>query len=328
MLSMKLMCIAGMSAFTLVATPVRLVTQEQHPVNTSESNLAAQQGENTIRVSDGTAVRLLVPDSIRGKSAKAGDTVQLRVINEVKVGDVVVIANRAPALAHVTELQHARRSLRAGTMTIKLDTVALVTGQLQKLRGLYPTKGGDFSDNARNAEVDPYLLVLALPLLPLAHGEEALLRKGTVLTGALDGDALLDSANVLAHQPPHSAAKEGPASITIYWLFAQQSRDGRIFCGTVKLGDLSLGRNFTVHLPAGSYWFRLRDKKKAIHLAVGPGEDYFIRISPVAGNHLEPIEHDIGEVQAAETRPVASSKILNVSAASLGDLQADPRNER
>ena len=136
MQSAKLMCIAAMSALTLVATPARLVTQEQQPVNTSESNLAVQKGENTIHVSDGTVVHLLVPASIHGKTAKAGDTVQLRVINEVKVGDVVVIANRAPALAHITELQHARRSLRAGTMTIKLDTVALVTGQFQKLRGL------------------------------------------------------------------------------------------------------------------------------------------------------------------------------------------------
>lgn len=176
--------------------------------------------------------------------------------------------------------------------------------------------------------MDPYLLVLALPFAPFAHGQEAVLRRGTVLTAALDGEVLLNSASVLAHQPPVLPVKQGPTSITIYWLFAQQSRDGRVFCGTVKLGDLLLGHSFTVHLPAGTYWFHLRDKKKATQLAVRPGEDYFLRVSPFGGNHLEPVEHDIGEIETAETRPVESSKISDVSVASRRDLQADPNNQQ
>ena len=131
----------------------------------------------------------------------------------------------------------------------------------------------------------------------------------------------------MAHQPA-TPRKEGPASITLYWLFAQSRVSDHVFCGTVKLGNFSLGRNFTVHLPAGSYWFRMSDKKKAIHLAVGQGGEYFVRVSPFGGNHLELVEHDIGEAEAVETRPLESGKILDVRAASLNNLQADPHTKK
>ena len=317
--SAKLTCVVAMSAFVLLATPVGLVAQEQQPVSTSD--LAAQHNQNAIRVPDGTVVRLLVVDSVSGKTAKTEDAVQLRVLDEVKVGDLVVIANKAPALAYIAELQYAGRRQRAGTISIKFDHVALVTGQTHKLRGFSATKGG--AGNA-SEPVSPYLLVFSLPFFPLAHGEEALLGKGTVLTAALDGDALLDSASVTAHQPPPSPRKEGPASITLYWLAAQSRTSDQVFCGTVKLANLSLGRNFTVHLPAGSYWFRTWDKNNAIHLPVGPGGEYFLRVSPFARNHLDVVEHDVGEVEAAETRPLEFNKILDVRAASLNELQADP----
>jgi hypothetical protein len=216
-------------------------------------------------------------------------------------------------------------------MSIKFDHVALVTGQTQKLRGVSAAKGTDVSGgDARNAD-DPVslsLLILSLPFLPLAHGDEALLRKGTVLTAALDGDTLLDNASVMAHQPSPSPGKEGPASITFYWLAAQSRTSDHVYCGTLKLGNFSLGRSFAVHLPAGSYWFRTSDKKKPIHLAVGPGGEYFVRVSPFGGNHLELVEHDVGEVEVMETRPLESRKILDVRAASLNDLQADPHTKK
>src|ERR1700732_1216356 len=75
-------------------------------------------------------------------SVALSDPVPLRVIDEVKVGDLVLIANKAPAFATIAEIQHARRRMRAGTMSIKLDHVTLVTGQTQKLRGATATKGG------------------------------------------------------------------------------------------------------------------------------------------------------------------------------------------
>ena|ERR1700757_2134301 len=85
MKSARPLSIAAMSA--LLATPVGLLAQEQQPVSISESNFAAQDNINRIRVPDGTMVRLLVAESVIGKTAKTEDPVQLRVIDEVKVGD-------------------------------------------------------------------------------------------------------------------------------------------------------------------------------------------------------------------------------------------------
>jgi hypothetical protein len=105
---------------------------------------SVRQGQietDAIHIPDGTVVRLLVADSVSGKTAKANDPVQLRVIDEVKVGDLVVIANKAPALPIIAELRHAGRRSRPGTMSIKLDHVTLITGQSQELRGASKSKG-------------------------------------------------------------------------------------------------------------------------------------------------------------------------------------------
>ena len=335
MKSSRLICIAGISASALLAISAELVAQERQPGSTSESD-AARHNNNTIRVPDGTVVRLLVADSISGKTATIGDPVQLRVIDEVKIGDLVVIANKAPAFATIAERRHAGRRSRPGTMSIKLDSVTLLTGQTQKLRGAAMSKGNPVDYEAPPNANDPAavsLLVFSLPFIPFFHGEEAVLRKGTVLSAALDGEASLDRVSVVAKQPAHTPAKEGPASVTFYWPVQRAAAASRVFCGTVKLADLPQGRNFILHLPTDRYWFRMYDKKKAILLALEPGREYFVRVIPYdpgmrEPSHLELVEHDVGEAEASETRPLEPGKILDVAAASTTDLRADPRRKK
>ena len=247
----------------------------------------------------------------------------------MKVDDLVLIANKAPAFATIAEIQPPRRMMRAGTMSLKVDHVTLVTGQTQKLRGSTRAKGSP-------VDVDPscFGCVFGLPFLTLAHGHEAMLYKGTVITAALDGEAILDRSNVMAHQPAPLPKKEGPASVTFY-----SSPNGpggsRVACGRVNLGRVFRGQNFTIRLPAGNYWFSLSDlsdKKNVISLNAEPGEEYYLSVSFVpygtsAGgrNHLWLMEHDIGEVESSETTPLDPHKVLDVASANAEDLKANPR---
>lgn len=328
-------CIGAIPAFALLGTSVRWVAQKQQPVSSSELS-SKKPSENTIHVPSGTLVRLLVTDSVNGKAARPGDPIQLRVIDEVRVGDLVVIENKAPALASIANLKHAGRRSRPGTMSIKLDQVTLVTGQKQKLRGASTSNGNpiDYRDAAdANDPLSASLVVLSLPFIPLFHGAEAVLNKGTVLTATLGEEVCLDRASVIAHQPTPPAGREGPASLTVYWPAQRSPGGARIFCGTVKLADLSQGRRFTLDLPGGHYWFRTPDKTGAISLSLEDGKEYFVRVIPYdpsmrEPSHLERVEHDVGEAEASETRLLKVDKVLNVATASLKDLQADPRTKK
>ena len=285
------------------------------------------QDDNAIRIPDGTEVRLLVQTSISGKAAKPNDPVPLQVLNDVKVGDLVLIANKAPAFATIAEIQPPRRMMRGGPMSLKDDHVTLVTGHTQKLRGSTGAKGSP-------VDVSGGAVVYGLPFLPLVHGHEAILWKGTVFTAVLDGEAILDRADVIAHQPAAPPKKEGPASVTFY---ASPNGPGasRVACGRVNLGRVFPRQHFTIHLPAGTYWFSLSEaseKKNVISLNAEPGVEYYLRVSFVpygtsAGgrNHLWLMEHDIGEVESAETTPEDPHKGRDIASANAEDLKANPR---
>jgi len=295
---------------------------------------ALPQEDNAIHIPDGTEVRLLVQASIYGKTAKPNDPVPLQVLHDVKVGDLVLIAKKAPAIATVAEIQQPRHMMRAGTMFLKVDHVTLVTGQTQKLRGSTWAKGSPVDVSCSpNDSFCMGAIVFALPFLPLVHGHEAILRKGTVFTAVLDGEAILDRADVIAHQPAAPQKKEDPASVTFY-----SSPNGpggsRVACGRVNLGRVFRGQNFTIRLPAGNYWFSLSDlsdKKNVISLDVEPGEEYYLSVSFVpygtsAGgrNHLWLMEHDIGEVESSETTPLDPHKVLDIASANAEELKANP----
>src|SRR6201984_3613293 len=75
---------------------------EAQPTTTSAAATPAATEEihdgspQPIQLASGTPVHLFVAETISSKTAKAGDTVKLQVLGDVKVGDLVGIANKAP----------------------------------------------------------------------------------------------------------------------------------------------------------------------------------------------------------------------------------------
>ena len=321
-------CLLGLNA----VVPALQKTHPASSVAVPSSTMPKAQNAGTVCIPDGTVVRLLLVESISGKTAKADNSVQFRVIDEVKVGDLVVIANKAPALATIANINHSRRGLRAGTIGIKFASVTLVNGETHKLRGVPGVKGAPVQmDVDPSNEASLAVAVLALPFLPFVHGNEASLRKGTVLTAALDGDVIIDRADVEADQPP-VVKKEGPATITVYWQ-KESALHSTLWCGNVRLGNISPGHYVALHLPAGTYWFSLSARKSFFQLEVNPGEEYFMRVGPFTSKsaqapYITEIEHDVGEMDVSETAPLETGKIANLNAANLSDLLANPHKKR
>ena len=66
---------------------------------------------------------------------------KLQVLGDVKVGDLMVIANRAPGFATIESAKSAGRAWRAGNLLLKLGTVTLLNQQQQPLRAWNAVKG-------------------------------------------------------------------------------------------------------------------------------------------------------------------------------------------
>ncbi len=265
-----------------------------------------------MRLKAGTPLWLMISESISSKTAKVGDPVRLQVVGDVKIEDLVVVANRAPASGTVTAGKAAGMAWRPGGIEVRLDSVTLVDGQQQPLRFQFSTKG---EKNTPTDEDWRGLIqftggfgVLYLPFAPLQHGKQAIVPKGTIVRAAIQSDAVLERASVEASQPKPAERGSGPPSVTIYNSAGNQAKSVTIWCGTVNVGKLKPGRRFNFKLPPGTYWFRSEEKGRGTPLKADAGEDYYVRVD--FGYVTTSVEHDEGEAQAAYTSPAIPKEDL------------------
>ena len=91
----------------------------------------AQQAATTVRtpfvLEDGSPVKLRLSQTVSSADAHVNDRVEFEVLDDVMVGDVVVIPKGGVALGTVTEAVPKRRMARGGKLEIVMDSVRLVT---------------------------------------------------------------------------------------------------------------------------------------------------------------------------------------------------------
>lgn len=315
-----------------------------HPsVTASETQPAPpvdQEGSGTtVRLANGTPVHLLLAQSVSSKDAHQGGTVKLQVLGDVRVGNLVVIANKAPATAIVETAQGAGRAWKRGSLLLKLDTVTLVNEQQQPLRAWNAVRGKDTEAAAdwTNAVLQSYGFgLLFLPFAPLQHGNDAVLHQGTVLEAVINGDVLLSRSVIVAAQRKPAETRHGPASVTFYYPDFGDGNSVSVWCGHVKLGLLKRGGKFTVILPPGRYWLRTWNSRRSpiAELVVEDGEEQYVRAIPTSHRtgldvtwleHFAVVPHDVGEVQSAETSSAKSRDVQDTSKLDLVLLHSDPR---
>jgi hypothetical protein len=77
------------------------------------------------------------------KDARVDERVDFEVLEDVKIGDVVVIERGAVAIATVTEGHPKRRMGRAGKLRMNIDYVRLANGDKVLLRAIKGGTGGN-----------------------------------------------------------------------------------------------------------------------------------------------------------------------------------------
>src|SRR5579864_1933767 len=109
---------------------------------------AAPSASKQLVLAKGTAVKLRFKRNLSSADAKADDPIDFEVVDEVKVGDVVVIPRGNLALGKVTDVQAARRMGRGGKLDIELDSVTLADGEKASIWAVKEDTGeGNTGDN-------------------------------------------------------------------------------------------------------------------------------------------------------------------------------------
>ena len=182
---------------------------------------------------DSTPVKLRLTRNVSSADAEIGDTVDFEVIEDIMVGNTLVIARGASAIATVTQAQKKRRLGRGGKLDINIDYVRAVDGEKIALRAVKETSGGGHVGAMTGAIVATSLVFWpAAPFFLLMHGKDITIPKGRELTAYSNGEIALDVAKFM---PPSPVV--APASVVTAVLKGPKLTNADIL--TMKAGGLS-----------------------------------------------------------------------------------------
>jgi hypothetical protein len=136
---------------------------------------------------DGSDVKLKFAESVSSKTANEGDTVNLLLDEDLKVGSVVVAKAGSKAVGTVTNAKKAGMMGKAGELNMRLEYLK-VGDERVKIRG---SKGKEGEGKEGTAVV---LTVLFGPLGLIKHGKNVDVKEGTPLTAFLDQDYSIPEA--------------------------------------------------------------------------------------------------------------------------------------
>jgi hypothetical protein len=137
---------------------------------------------------DGTDVNLKFAQDLSSKTSSEGDPVTLTLVDDLKVGDVVVAKAGSKAIGEVTKAEKSGMMGKAGELNIRLDYLKAGDAKI-KLRG---TKGKEGESGTTGAVV---LTVLFGPIGLIKHGKNVEIKQGQALHAFVGDDIALVPAS-------------------------------------------------------------------------------------------------------------------------------------
>jgi len=201
------------ACYPLCALPSRLSAQDAAPPAgsqpTAKPEVATLRPPPADTLEDGTPVKLRLTAAISSASATTGQTIDFKVVEAVRVHDLVVIPEGGIAWATVTEAQHKRHMGRGGKLNIVIDRVRLADGERAPLRAVKEVQGGGHVGAMTTGMVATGILFFPVaPLFLFMHGKDVTIPEGTEVTAYINGNFVLDRARFQSPDagPPGAAA--------------------------------------------------------------------------------------------------------------------------
>jgi hypothetical protein len=210
-----------------------------------------------ISIPEGTRVRVRLDQDLSGETAEEGQSVQLSVTEDVKIGDVVVIAQGANTAGRVVLAQAKRRMGRTGKIDFSVERVTAVDKSDIPLRYTSNKKEGG-SHAVSTGIITAGVAVLFWPAAPfflLRKGKEAKIQKGMTF------EVFTDQTHVLsATTSPISPSMTGaPVSASAQPISTDADMATLIMSSDPAGADIEIDGNFagntpsTVKIPKGSH---------------------------------------------------------------------------
>lgn len=200
-----------MKLLTLTAIASLLLPSFFYPPQ-AQQQAAAQNPRPALAfgLQDGTPIKMRLSRTITSATAKVGETVDFEVLEDVKLGEVIVIPRSATAWATVTEAEPKKSMGRGGKLNVNIDSVKLTSGEKVALRAQQDAKGGGHVGAMTGAIVATSIVFFpAAPLFLFMKGKDISIPKGTEITAYINGDVSLDPKKFI----PTSASSTNGGSV-------------------------------------------------------------------------------------------------------------------
>jgi hypothetical protein len=207
---------AGVSDKIIAAMVVRNGASNVQPAQPSPSGpTASTVYPSPLLLHDATPIRLRLNRNLSSEDAKAGDSVDFEVLDDLKVDDVLLLARGGTAIATITQAEHKKRMARGGKLDVNIDYVRLVNGDKVTLRAVKEAKGGGHTGAMTGGMVATAIVFFpAAPFFLFMHGKDVTIPKGTEITAYVDGEIKLDRARFVAgaSSQPFAAPSSAPVA--------------------------------------------------------------------------------------------------------------------
>jgi len=195
-LSFSLTFLLLQSTFCFVISPIGSIAQ-----TTVSAPVQSQKEPLVFGLQDGTPVKLRTTRNMSSADDKTGATVDFEVLEDVKIGDAVVVPRGGVALGTVTRGKPKGRMGKGGKLDITIDSVRLVSGEKVALRASKETKGGSHTGAMTGAIVATSILFFpAAPFFLFMKGKDITIPKGTEITAYINGDIPLEPRKFVSVQ--------------------------------------------------------------------------------------------------------------------------------
>ena len=249
-----------------------------------------------ILIPEGTKIKVQLEQDLSGDKAQEGQDVQLSVVEDIKIGEIVAIAQGANVTGKVTLAQPKRRLGRTGKIDFSIERVTAVDQTSISLRYTVNKKEGG-SHAVSTGVITTGVAIAFFPAAPfvlLRTGKEAKVEKGTIF------EVFTDQAHALSIKDD---AKNSQIDIVSNPTGADVEINGDFVGNTPISVDLPVGEHEVVLKKKGFLDWSRKFKAIGASVSVNAELEPEIETIPAVFPQAEPVrQSDMAETQAIPLR--------------------------
>jgi hypothetical protein len=234
---------------------------------------AVRRSQDEIVLTEGTPIKLVTVKEIITRDAKADDSIEFTVAEDLVINGQVIVRKGTPAVASVIVPGAAGYLGKSGKLAIHIDSTTTSDGQRLRLRAATGA-----ADDKTNGSMLPTVIH---PSALFEHGRDPKVPPGKAITvyAAEEKRFRLEGTTLVAVAKETTGGSQ-EATVFIYrpGKYLGKVLEPSVFVDKTEVARMDNGRYLALKLKPGKYTIRLTDKEKGFTIEATPGEVYFFRI--------------------------------------------------